>query len=186
MRKFHWKHKNLVLLLLGILVAFFISRNQDLKNFLLRIGDLDYLGAFLTGILFSSTFTFPIGALVLLDLAKDIPIFPLVVLLCLGAVSVDFLIFKLIKNSAAEEISPIYEELEKLGKKNHLRKLFHTKYFGWTLPVFGTFIMMLPIPDELGISILGISNIKPARFLLISLCCHAIGMFLIVTAARII
>ena len=157
-----------------------------MKTFLLRIGDLDYLGAFLTGILFSSTFTFPIGVLVLLDLVKDLPVVPLVVLLCLGAVSVDLLIFKLVKNSAAEEITPIYEELEKLGKKNHLRKLFHTKYFGWTLPVVGTFIMMLPIPDELGISLLGIANITTSRFLLITLCCYGLGMFLFVTAARVI
>jgi len=116
MRKFHWKHKNLVLLLLGILVAYFISRNQELKDFLLKIGELDYLGAFLAGALFTSTFTAATGVLILFDLAKDLSAFPLIALAALGAVSVDFLVFTFVKKSIIAEITPIYEELERLGK----------------------------------------------------------------------
>ncbi|PIU35428.1 hypothetical protein COT03_01315 [Candidatus Shapirobacteria bacterium CG07_land_8_20_14_0_80_39_18] len=186
MRKFHWKHKNLVLLLLGILVAYFISRNQELKDFLLKIGELDYLGAFLAGALFTSTFTAATGVLILFDLAKDLSAFPLIALAALGAVSVDFLVFTFVKKSIIAEITPIYEELERLGKKNHLKKLLHTKYFAWTLPVLGALIIISPLSDELGVGLMGISNIKPLRFLLISLCSHGLGMFLVVTAARLI
>lgn len=186
MRHFHWKHKNLILFFLGIGIAFFVFRNPWLHNFLLNIGNFGYLGAFLAGMLFASTFTVAIGGLILLNLAKVLPAFPLIVFACLGAVVSDFLIFKCIKDSVVEEITPIYEELEKIGKKNHLKKLIHTKYFGWTLPVIGALIILSPFPDELGVSLLGISNIKSTRFLLISLCSHGLGMFLIVSAAAII
>lgn len=185
-KKLHWKHKNLILLFLGIGIAYFVSRNQGFQNFLLKIGDLGYLGAFLAGMLFTSTFTIALGALIILDLAKNLPVLPLVLSLCLGAVTSDFLIFRFVKDSVANEITPVYEELEKLGKKNHFKKLFHTRYFGWTLPVLGTLIIMLPLSDELGISLLGISKIKTTRFLLISLCSHGLGMFLIVSAAAIL
>lgn len=190
MEKFSRKHKNLhqnlVFLFLGILFAFFLSRNHQLQGFLLKIGDLDYLGAFLAGALFTSTFTAATGVLILFDLAKDLPVFPLIVLAAMGAVSVDFLVFTFVKKSVVDEITPIYEELEKLGKKNHLRKLIHTKYFAWTLPVLGALIIISPLSDELGVGLLGMSDIKPSRFLLISLCSHGLGMFLVVTAARLI
>lgn len=152
----------------------------------MKIGDLDYVGAFLAGALFTSTFTAATGILILFDLAKDLPALPLIALAALGAVSVDFLVFTFIKKSVVDEITPIYEELEKLGKKSHLKKILHTKYFAWTLPVLGALIIISPLSDELGVGLMGISNIKPLRFLLISLCSHGLGMFLVVTAARLI
>jgi len=63
----HWKHKNIGLLLLGILLAFFFSQNSTFRDFLLKLGGFGYLGAFLSGMLFVSTFTIATGALVLLS-----------------------------------------------------------------------------------------------------------------------
>ena len=176
----------MVLFFLGILIAYIIFRNQWFHNFLLNLGNFGYIGAFFAGMLFTSTFTITIGGLALLNLAKVLPAFPLVVFAGLGAVTCDFLIFKFVKENVVSQITPIYEELERLDKKNHLRKLIHTRYFGWTLPVLGALIILSPLPDELGISLLGISDIKSGKFLLVSLCSHGLGMFLIVTAAAII
>ncbi len=182
----HWKHKNLILILLGIAIAFLISRSQVFQHLILGLGNFGYLGAFLAGMFFSSTFTVTIGGLILLNLGKVLPPFPLVLFSALGAVTCDLLIYKLIKDRIAAEIVPIYEGLEKLEKKSHLKKIFHTKYFGWTLPVVGALVMVTPLPDELAISLLGISNIKTLRFLLISLCSHGLGMFLVVSATALV
>lgn len=183
--KIHWKHKNIILFGTGILVAFLISKVPGFRELLLKIRDFGYFGAFLAGILFTSTFTVVAGALILIDLAREFPIFPLILCSGLGAVLSDFLVFSFAKNKITGEVEPLYKELESIGKKNHLQKLMHTKYFGWTLPVVGAFIMASPLPDELGVSLLGISNIKPVRFLLISLCSHSLGMFLLVSAAAL-
>lgn len=183
--KIHWKHKNIILFGIGLLFAFLVSRLPGFHELLLKIGSLGYFGAFLAGILFTSTFTVAAGALILIDLAKVLPLFPLILCSGLGAVLGDFLVFSFAKNKIAEEIEPLYKELESIGKKNHLHKLAHTKYFGWTLPVVGALIMATPLPDELGVSLLGISNIKSTRFLLISLCSHSLGMFLLVSAAAL-
>lgn len=186
MKKLHHKHKNLIFLVLGILAAFILSQLPFFHQFLLGLGKFGYFGAFLAGMLFSSTFTFSIGALILINLSKALPTFPLIISAVIGAVFSDFLIFKFIKDSVTEEITPIYEEMERLDKKNHLRKLLHTKYFAWTLPVVGALIIISPLPDELGVSLLGISNIKVYRFMLISLCSHGLGMTLLISAAALV
>jgi len=173
------KHKNSLLLLLGILLAFFFSSNSAFRGFLLGLGSFGYLGAFLAGIFFVSTFTITIGALIILTLAKTLSPAGLIVAAGLGAVIGDLLIFRFVKDDVAAEITPIYDQIT----GNHFRKIFHTRYFAWTLPVVGALIIISPLPDELGVSLLGLSEVKIYKFLLISSASHAVGMLLLVSAA---
>lgn len=176
------KHKNILLLLLGILLAFFFSANSAFRDFLLKLGDFGYLGAFLAGMLFVSTFTIVTGALIILTLAKTLSPAGLILAAGLGAVIGDLLIFRFVKDDVAAEITPIYDQIA----GNHFRKLFHTRYFAWTLPVVGALIIISPLPDELGVSLLGLSEVKIRKFLLISLASHSVGMFLLVSAALLV
>jgi len=185
-KHFHWKHKNILFFALGLLSAYVIFKNPQAKAFFLKTGDWDFLGAFIAGIFFTFTFSLPIGALILIDIAKDLPILPVIVCAALGAAFFDFIIFKFFRHTISKEIAPLYDELEKIGHKGHFKKILHTKYFGWTLPVFGAIIMATPLPDELGVSLMGISKITALRFLLISFCSHSIGMFLVVSAAALL
>ena len=52
--------------------------------------------------------------------------------------------------------------------------------------MLGAFVIVSPLPDELGVSLLGMSEIKTGKFLLISSISHTIGMFLLVSASLII
>ena len=175
----HWKHKNILLFLLGILIAFLFS--GSLRQLLPNLGQFGYIGAFMAGVLFVSTFTIATGALMLLTLAGTLVPLEIITLAALGAVTGDLLIFKFIRNEVTEEITPIYNNLT----GSHLKKILHTKYFGWTLPVVGTLIILSPLPDELGISLMGISQVKTLKFLLISLASHTVGMSLLIFASRV-
>jgi len=57
---------------------------------------------------------------------------------------------------------------------------------GWTLPVIGAIIIASPFPDEIGVSLVGISKIKTYQFLLVSFILNAIGIFLVVSASAVI
>lgn len=178
----HWKHKNIVLLLLGILVALVFSRSQTFNNFLLHLGSFGYLSAFIAGMLFVSTFTIATGALILMTLAKTLSPIELILLAGIGAVIGDLLIFLFVKDEVTKEIEPIYEEIA----GSHLKKILHTKYFGWTLPVAGALIIVSPLPDELGVSLMGMSEMKINKFLVISWFSHTLGMFFLVSASLIV
>lgn len=181
MKPHHHKYKNLGLFVIGFLLAFIFSKNLKTNEILLHLGNFKYFSAFIGGLLFVSTFTLPVGAMILLTLARSFPFILLIFIAGTGAVLGDFLVFKFLKNKISEEINPLYEELEKVVGKNHLKKIVHTKYFAWTLPVLGALIMASPLPDELGISVMGLSNISIKKFILISWVSHSLGIFLIIS-----
>jgi uncharacterized membrane protein YdjX (TVP38/TMEM64 family) len=178
---FHWKHKNLLLFIIGLLMAWFFSQNKWFHDFFVGLGNYGYLSAILAGALFVSTFTMVTGILILTTLASTLSPIEIILLAGLGAVLADILIFKFVRDDVDQEIEPIYKELT----GGHFRKLFHTKYFGWTLPVIGTLIIISPLPDELGVSLLGMSKISTEKFILISWMSHTLGMFLLVSASII-
>lgn len=178
-----WKYKNLTLLFFSIIFAFFLSRYEPFHTFLLSLGGLGYLGAFVAGILFVSTFTVATGAVILLVLAERLSPIEIGIIAGLGAVLGDFVIFRFIQDNLAEEVKEIYENID---GNHHLQRVFHTKYFSWTLPVIGAIIIASPFPDEIGVSLLGISKMKTYQFLLISFLLNAIGIFLVITASTII
>ena len=182
MKPHHHKYKNILLFILGFAVAFIITKIPWVNDTLLHLGKLKYLGAFFGGLLFTSTFTLPIGAIILLTLAKTLSPIILIPVAGVGAVLCDFFVFKFVKQSVDKEIEPIYEEVEKIIGKSHVRKIIHTKYFAWTLPVIGTFILASPLPDELGVSLMGLSDMSLAKFLVISWFSHTIGVFIIIGA----
>jgi len=178
----HWKYKNITFLLISILVAYFLSRFEMFHTFLLSLGELGYLGAFLAGILFVSTFTVATGAVLILVLAEKLSPIEIGLFAGVGAVIGDFVIFRFFKDNILEEISPIY----RLLGGGHLTKVLHTKYFSWTLPVIGALIIASPLPDEIGVSLMGISKLKSYQFLLISFILNTIGIILVISASRII
>ena len=184
MRIWHdFRYKNITLFLISIIVAFIISRYEPLHNFLLSIGGLGYIGAFLAGILFVSTFTVATGAVILLVLAERLSSAEIGIIAGLGAVVGDLTIFRLIKDKLADELKDVYDHID---GNHHFRRVLHTKYFSWTLPVIGAMIIASPLPDEVGVSLMGISKMKTYQFLIISFILNATGIFLIVSASLVI
>lgn len=179
----HWKYKNLTFLFLSLILAFFVLRNEALHGFLLHLGNFGYLGAFLAGILFVSTFTVATGAIILLILAETLSPIEIGIIAGFGAVVGDFIIFRFVKDDLVREIKLIYD---KVDGNHHFKRVFHTKYFSWTLPVLGAAIIASPLPDEVGVSLMGISKLKTYQFLLISFILNAIGIFLVVSASIVI
>ncbi len=181
--KIHWKYRNLTVVFIGIAVAIILSQNETFHSFLLHLGNLGYMGAFIAGILFVSTFTVATGALVLLVLAESLSPVEIGLIAGLGAVVGDMLIFRLIKDDLTYEIEDIYNHID---KKKHLKRLFHSKYFNWMLPVIGSIVIASPLPDEIGVSLMGISKMNTFKFILISYILNSVGIFLIVSASVVV
>lgn len=176
----HKHHSNLLLLFFGLFSAFILSRLPIFESFVQYISKIGYFGAFLSGVLFASTFTVATGGLLLISLANTINPFGLVFAGACGAVFADLLIFHFVKNNVSAEITPIYD---KFLAHHHLKKILHTRYFSWTLPVLGALIIASPLPDELGVSLMGISAMTIGRFALISFLSHTLGMISLVLLA---
>lgn len=173
----------MTIVFIGIVLAVILSRNEVFHSFLLHLGNWGYIGAFLAGILFVSTFTVATSALILLVLAETLSPIDIGLVAGLGAVVGDMLIFNLIKTNLTDEIEDIYDQVD---GNHHLKKLFHSKYFSWSLPVFGAIIIASPLPDEMGISLINLSKMGTPKFALISYILNSVGIFLVVSASVVI
>src|SRR3989344_7237242 len=61
-----WRYKNITFFVLSLIFAIFVARYEPFHQTLLHLGNLGYIGAFVAGALFVSTFTLATGAVILL------------------------------------------------------------------------------------------------------------------------
>ncbi|PID98972.1 hypothetical protein CSA80_02520 [Candidatus Saccharibacteria bacterium] len=178
-----WKYKNTALLIVSLVVFYYLLRTPGVDSLIKGIGALGYFGAFLSGIFFVSTFTVAPAAVVLYHLAAT-SLHPVEIALLagLGAMVGDYFLFRFMKDRVFAELLPLLHRLH----TPRLRVMFKSPYFAWVLPVVGAFVIASPLPDEVGVSMLGLSHVKRWQFFLLAFTLNAIGIFLVVTAAQIV
>ena len=176
-------YKNLTVVGIGLILAISLSQVEAFHSFLLQLGGFGYIGAFIAGIFFVFTFTVATSALVLLILAETLSPIEIGLIAGLGAVVGDLLIFRFVKDGLAGELQFLYNQVD---GDHHLHKLFHTKYFNWTLPIIGAIIIASPLPDELGVSLMGISKINTYKFMFMSYLLNSVGIFLVISLSTVV
>lgn len=178
----HWRYKNTILLIVSLFAIFLLSKTPALDEFIRSIGDLGYVGAFITGIFFVSTFTVIPASIVLFHLAEYLHPAEVAILAGLGAMLGDYILYRFLKDRLFDELRPVFK---KFGHP-YLSLLFKSPYFAWLLPIFGAFIIASPLPDEVGVGMLGVSKIKQWQFFALAFVLNAVGIFLIVGASQIL
>lgn len=183
-RQTHKKHTytNILFIGIGILATVILAKTPVFSALLLNLGKFSYLGAFVAGALFVCTPTAAIGALTLVILSKELAIIPLCLIAGFGAVTADLLMFHFFRDNLFVELEDIYNQMH--GRK--LSHIFHSKLFRWTLPVIGAIIIASPLPDELGVGLMGISKLSTWRFSLLSWVLNSVGIFTAVSAVFMI
>lgn len=166
-------HTNLLLMVLGGVVTYLLSQWGGFHVFLNHLDGYGYLGAFVAGALFVGTFTATTGAYILATLTKTLNPWELGLVAGLGAVVADITIFRFVKDGILEELEEIYNELH--GRR--LVHILHVKTFRWTLPVLGAIIIASPLPDELGVALMGISRLPTWKFVILSFILNSLGIF---------
>ncbi|MBL8121161.1 hypothetical protein JNM87_00215 [Candidatus Saccharibacteria bacterium] len=177
-----WKYKNTGLLAVSLLVFFYLAGTSQVENVISHIGNLGYFGAFITGIFFVSTFTVAPAAVVLFHIVEQLHPIEVAILAGLGAMVGDYVIFRFMKDRVFAELLPLARKLQ----APRLKVLFKSPYFAWVLPLVGAFVIASPLPDEVGVSMLGLSKVKRWQFFLLAFILNATGIFLVVTAADLI
>lgn len=175
-----WRYKNTALLFLSLVVLFFLSDTEIAHALIKEIGNYDYLGAAAVGVFFVSTFTVAPASVVLFHLSQDFN--PYMIAACAGAGAVvgDLLIFRFMKDGVFKELRHLFYRYG----GSYVSRLLRTPYFAWLTPVIGAIIIASPLPDELGIALMGLSKIKTWQFVCISFALNTLGIFLVVLFAR--
>lgn len=175
-----WAYKNTTLLVVSLVVFFLFADTPVVHALIRHIGTYEYVGSFITGIFFVSTFTVAPASVVLFHLAQEFN--PVLIALTAGAGAVvgDLLIFRLFKDRIFDEIAPLVTRI----RDTHVFALFKSPHFVWLTPVIGALIVASPLPDEVGIGMMGLSRIKQWQFMFLTYLLNTVGILFIILLAQ--
>ena len=162
---------------IGILFAVFLAKTGKVEIMLDSFRINAILASLVGGLFFTSMFTAPTATVILGELAQEMrqPLYMLAILGGIGAMIGDFIIFSFVRDRLSEDF-------HYLAHKSHIekfRRAFRTQAFRWTAVIIGSLIVASPLPDEIGLAIMGVSKIKRSSFLLISFILNSVGIFVI-------
>src|SRR3989344_7087807 len=177
-----WRYPYLSSVLISVLIAIILAQNQAFKDWLLHLGSLEYIGALIAGSLFVSSFTVAISTVVIAIMTQNLHPMALALIGGVGAVVGDYLVFKLVRSHLQDEIISLFGR----DNTNYVKAFLKSKYIAWILPIIGVFIIASPLPDELGVSLLGISKMSEAQFILISYLSNAVGILMIASVVKVL
>ena len=168
------------ILLASIAVAWAIVHFGAVDTALAYPGLNILLAAFIAGMFFTSVMTTAPAMAVLGALSFHGDPLVLAVVGGAGAVCGDYLIFAFVRDRLGDDFAYL---IKHTGTQRFF-KMFHRKTFRWVLPFVGGLIIASPLPDELGLTLLGLARMRTSRFLLLSFAFNSIGILLIALAAH--
>jgi hypothetical protein len=167
--------RDVVIIIFSIIIAIFIARTGIISNLLSVSKEWQIIGTILAGMFFISVFTVTPSAVVLAELSKSTS--PLLVAIFggIGALLGDLIIFIFIRDTLIEDLRGIVGHI----KSKKFIQAFHFKPLKWLIPLLGAIIIASPLPDEIGIAMLGFSKMKKSVFIPMSFILNFLGILAI-------
>jgi hypothetical protein len=169
---------------LSIIVALVMVKTDLLSSLIDSTAGMKSLGSFIAGMFFTSLFTTAPAIVALGELAKSGSVIETAIFGAFGAVLGDLLIFRFIRDNLGAHFLELMEHEKWWKRMYHL--VFRLKYFRWITFLIGGVIIASPFPDELGISLLGLSKMKTKHFIPISFFFNLLGVLSIGILAKAI
>lgn len=176
--EYEYKHTTLALLALVLFVLLIDS--ALVVSVIHTIDEFGYVSGLLAGALSVSFFTAAPALVLLVDLAQFSDPLLLAVLVALGSVVGDWLIIKFFEERIFTELGPAIEKL----KLRRIKRALERPYGKWVLVLIGAVFVSSPLPDEVGLALMGVS--KANRLFVLSICflLNFIGAFIVILAAK--
>lgn len=176
-RKKAWRRlrRDIYLLILGALVGYWFIHSGIIHTILGSFDGAPIIASFVAGFFFTSIFTTVPAIAALYEICQDTPLLLVATVGAMGAVIGDLIIFRFVKDDIAEDVQFLFNK----RKFTRFFHLFNTKLFEWSLPLVGALIIASPLPDELGLTLLGFSKLKTRQFILVSFLFNALGIMII-------
>lgn len=172
--------KDLCILFIAVAAAIFFWVTPSVERILTSSTETEVLASFVAGIFFTSIVTTPAAIVALIEIGSASSPWLTALIGGFGAVVGDLVLFQFIETH-------FNKDLEHFLKTRRLRNLFSLsrhRSFAWLLPFVGGLIIASPLPDELGVTLLGVTKLPPKTFILISYLSNFLGILLITLAAK--
>ena len=168
------------LLFASLVIAAVMVQTQVLTVFLERLHGYDVLVSFATGVLFSSGIVTAPAIVAIGESAQYVPAWELAVVGALGAVCGDLLLFRFVQSQLVDYIlkASLSPRVIRFGR------MIAGSPFWWIGPLLGAVVIASPLPDELGLLMMGLSSIRLAQFVPLAFAANVVGIYLVIVALQ--
>lgn len=172
--------KDIVIIAISVACAVAFVATGALEWFLDATRGLGLFGSFLAGIFFTSAFTVAPAMVALGGMARELPVWGVAVFGGLGALLGDSVIFRLVEHRLADD----FEYLLRKTDTERLVSIFHRRLFRWLFQFAGALVVASPLPNELGLAMMGISKMRASLFVPLSFLLNSAGILVVGLIAR--
>lgn len=172
--------RDLGIVVLSILIAVILVKTGVLESIIVSTQGARFAGSFIAGIFFVSIFTAAPATVALGEIAQSNSVIAVAIIGGLGALVGDLIIFRFVKVKVAQHFS----YLIKISRTERFVSIFRLRLFGWIIHFIGAFIIASPLPDEIGLAMLGLSKIKTSLFIPLSFLLNTTGILIIGLIAK--
>ena len=149
---------------LSVTVAILLARSGIVDELLASVGGFAIIGGFIAGTFFVSVFTVAPAAAVLVELFRGNSLLDVAIAAAAGGLVGDWIMFRFLRDHVAADLA----YLASRPPFRRSRAVFRLKSFHWLTPLLGAVIVASPLPDEIGLALMGISGLRTALFLPLS------------------
>lgn len=175
-----WEYKHTTAVIVALVVFILLLDTSLLTTVIGVVGQLGYVGVFLAGVLFVSLFT-AVPAVVLLLGFSDLNVLMVATVAGLGAMVGDYLILKYVERDIAYELKPL---AFRFGIPQTIAYLQGRRSTIGLVRLVGALIIASPLPDEIGIGLLGLGKLNRTSFLAVCFALNVAGVLLVINLGR--
>lgn len=173
--------QDIAIVLLSVAIAVALVKTHTLADVLASSQSVERIGSFIAGMFFTSVFTTAPAIVALGEIARANSLIQTAFLGALGAMAGDFIIFRFIRDRFSGHLAEVLKHAKGVRR---VKALFRLRIFRWFTFLVGGLIIASPLPDELGIGLLGFAHMSTIRFLPFSFFFNFVGILVIGIAAR--
>jgi len=163
--------RSIIFFFVTLIVIFFFLTTPQIATYIEtagRIGGSE--SSFAAGAFYTSYVTAPAATAAIFFLGKVQHPLSVAFVGAFGSMLADYLLFRFVR----KRIRPSVFALAKKVKSNHTKKVLRR-----IAPAVAFAILASPLPDELGVAILGIAKFKTKKFFLVSYLANFLGILII-------
>lgn len=174
--------QDVIIIAASIAFAVWLSKSGVLHAFLMARGGFEPLESFIAGMFFTSAFTTAPAIAAIAHIAQSTPVLQTAFLGGLGALSGDLILYLFVRDRFSNDLMSLFNR----GDARRIRHIFKYKFFRWFSPFVAAVIFASPLPDELGIMLLGLVKTRAFIFIPFSFLANFLGILAIAALSRVI
>ncbi len=168
------------ILIVSFLLSIWLAKSDAIGIFIEHAAEFEEISSFIAGMFFTSVLTTAPAIVSLGELGQHIAPWKVALFGGAGAVCGDFFIFRFLHSPLANYIiraavNPRWRRFGAALEKNAL---------WWIMPLIGAVVIASPLPDELGLLMMGLSGMRLRSFMVLAYAMNAAGIYIIAISAQ--